>query len=70
MRFSVWPVAPQPWADTLALGRPGERVDRSAEGLALLDSLLSRPTTSFAGSTTSFPRLSAGPSPCNRCFRR
>ena len=33
----------------LALGRPGERVDRFAEGLAVLDGLLNKPTTSFAG---------------------
>jgi alkanesulfonate monooxygenase SsuD/methylene tetrahydromethanopterin reductase-like flavin-dependent oxidoreductase (luciferase family) len=33
----------------LALGRPGERVDRFAEGLAVLDSLLNKRTTSFAG---------------------
>jgi hypothetical protein len=35
MHFSVWPVAPQPWADTLALGRPGERVDRFAEARSI-----------------------------------
>jgi alkanesulfonate monooxygenase SsuD/methylene tetrahydromethanopterin reductase-like flavin-dependent oxidoreductase (luciferase family) len=33
----------------LALGRPGERVDRFAEGLAVLDGLLNNRTTSFAG---------------------
>jgi alkanesulfonate monooxygenase SsuD/methylene tetrahydromethanopterin reductase-like flavin-dependent oxidoreductase (luciferase family) len=48
MRFSVWPVAPQPWADMLALGRPGERVDRFAEGLAVLGSPLNKRRTSFA----------------------
>ena len=63
MRFSVWPVAPQPWADTLALGRPGERVDRSAEGLALLDSLLSRPTTSFARQYYQRSEAQRGPKP-------
>ena len=33
----------------LALGRPGQRVDRFAEGLAVLDGLLNQPTTTFAG---------------------
>ena len=63
MRFSVWPVAPQPWADTLALGRPGERVDRFGEGLAVLDSLLSKPTTSFAGQYYQLSAAERGPKP-------
>jgi alkanesulfonate monooxygenase SsuD/methylene tetrahydromethanopterin reductase-like flavin-dependent oxidoreductase (luciferase family) len=33
----------------LALGRPGERVDRFAEGLAVLDGLLNKPSTTFTG---------------------
>jgi alkanesulfonate monooxygenase SsuD/methylene tetrahydromethanopterin reductase-like flavin-dependent oxidoreductase (luciferase family) len=33
----------------LTLGRPGERVDRFAEGLAVLGGLLTKPTTTFTG---------------------
>jgi alkanesulfonate monooxygenase SsuD/methylene tetrahydromethanopterin reductase-like flavin-dependent oxidoreductase (luciferase family) len=47
----------------LALGKPGERVDRFAEGLAVLDGLLNKPTTSFAGRYYQLSDASCEPKP-------
>jgi alkanesulfonate monooxygenase SsuD/methylene tetrahydromethanopterin reductase-like flavin-dependent oxidoreductase (luciferase family) len=47
----------------LALGSPGERVDRFAEGLTVLDGLLNKPTTSFAGQYYQLAEAQCEPKP-------
>ena len=47
----------------LALGEPGERVDRFAEGLAVIESLLTNPTTTFVGKHYQLSEAECEPKP-------